>query len=87
MPNNRFEDTAAALSAGARLDPRTDLRLVARYETSTVGTPGPTAYGRPDLDASFERDDLVLAALLRRNGPTVVARSSASATRSPTSSR
>jgi vitamin B12 transporter len=70
-PNSRFEDTAAALSAGARLDPRTDLRLVARYETSTAGTPGPTAYGRPDLDASFDRDDLVLSALLRRNGPTV----------------
>jgi len=69
-PNSRFEDTAVALSAGARLDPRSDLRLVARYETSTVGTPGPTAYGRPDLDASFDRDDLVLAALLRRGGPT-----------------
>jgi len=70
-PNSRFEDTAAALSAGARLDPRTDLRLVARYETSTVGTPGPTAYGRPDLDASFDRDDVLLSALLRRNGPTL----------------
>ncbi len=70
-PNSRFEDTAAALSAGARLDPRTDLRLVARYETSTAGTPGPTAYGRPDLDASFDRDDLVLAASLRRGGPSV----------------
>ena len=69
-PNSRFEDTAAALSAGARLDPRTDLRLVARYETSSAGTPGPTAYGRPDLDASFDRDDLVLSALLRRSGPT-----------------
>jgi vitamin B12 transporter len=69
-PNSRFEDTAAALSAGARLDPRTDLRLVARYETSSAGTPGPTAYGRPDLDASFDRDDLVLSALLRRIGPT-----------------
>jgi vitamin B12 transporter len=70
-PNSRFEDTAAALSAGARLDPRTDLRLVARYETSTAGTPGPTAYGRPDLDASVDRDDLVLAASLRRGGPSV----------------
>jgi vitamin B12 transporter len=69
-PNSRFEDTAAALSAGARLDPRTDLRLVARYETSSAGTPGPTAYGRPDLDASFDRDDLMLSALLRRSGPT-----------------
>jgi outer membrane cobalamin receptor len=70
-PNSRFEDTALALSAGARLDPRSDLRLVARYETSTAGTPGPTAYGRPDLDAAFGRDDLVLSAQLRRSGPTV----------------
>ena len=67
-PNSRFEDWAAGLSAGARLDPRTDLRLVARYETSTAGTPGPTAYGRPDLDASFDRDDLVLSTALRRAG-------------------
>jgi outer membrane cobalamin receptor len=70
-PNSRFEDTAAALSGGARLDPRTDLRLVARYETSTAGTPGPTAYGRPDLDAFVDRDDVVVSALLRRNGPTL----------------
>jgi len=70
-PNSRFEDTAAAFSGGAQLDPRTDFRLVARYETSTAGTPGPTAYGRPDLDAFVDRDDLVLSALLRRNGPTL----------------
>jgi vitamin B12 transporter len=70
-PNSRFEDKAAALSAGARFDPATDLRLVARYETSTVGTPGPIAYGRPDLDASFDRDDLVLSAALHRAGATV----------------
>ena len=44
---------------------------MARYETSTAGTPGPTAYGRPDLDASVDRDDLVLAASLRRGGPSV----------------
>ena len=67
-PNSRFEDWAGALSAGARFDARTELRLVARYETSTVGTPGPTAYGRPDLDASFDRDDLALSAALRRSG-------------------
>jgi vitamin B12 transporter len=70
-PNSRFEDTALALSTGARLDPRTDLRLVGRYETSNTGTPGPTAYGRPDLDASFGRDDLVVSALLRRSGTSV----------------
>lgn len=70
-PNSRFEQTAAALSAGARLDPRTEARAVVRYEGSLTGTPGPTAYGRPDLDASFERSDLVLAASLRRSGPSL----------------
>ena len=69
--NSRFEETAAALAAGARFDAATDLRLVARYEASSAGTPGPTAYGRPDLDASFDRDDLVLSAALRRGGASV----------------
>jgi outer membrane cobalamin receptor len=67
-PNSRFEGTAAALSLGARLDPRTEARAVVRYEDALVGTPGPTAYGRPDLDASFERDDLLVSASLRRSG-------------------
>ena len=31
--------------------------------TARAGTPGPTAFGPPDLDASFEREDLVLAGL------------------------
>ena len=50
-----------------KLDPRTQARAVVRYDDSTNGTPGPTAYGPPDLDASFEREDLVLSATLRRD--------------------
>ncbi|HXK11236.1 MAG TPA: TonB-dependent receptor [Vicinamibacteria bacterium] len=65
-PNSRFEQTAAALSAGARIDSRTEARAVLRFEDSTTGTPGPTAFGRPDLDASFERQDLVVSASVRR---------------------
>ena len=65
-PNSRFEQTAAALSAGARIDARTDARAVVRFDDSTTGTPGPTAFGRPDLDASFERQDLVVSPSLRR---------------------
>ena len=65
-PNSRFEQTAAALSAGARIDSRTDARAVVRFDDSTTGTPGPTAFGRPDLDASFEREDLVVSASVRR---------------------
>ncbi len=58
-PNNAFEETSGALSAGAALGDATQARLVLRAFDSTLGTPGPTAYGRPDLDASFERSDLV----------------------------
>jgi vitamin B12 transporter len=65
-PNSRFEQTAVALSAGARVDSRTDARAVVRFEDGAVGTPGPTAYGRPDLDASFDREDLVVSASLKR---------------------
>jgi len=68
VPNSRFEQTAAAASVGARLGSTTDLRLVLRADDSAVGTPGQTAFGRPDLDATFERTDLVLGAQLRRTG-------------------
>jgi vitamin B12 transporter len=68
-PNSRFEQTAAALSAGARIDSRTDARAVVRLDDNATGTPGPTAFGRPDQDASFERQDLVVSALVRRAEP------------------
>ena len=65
-PNSRFEQTAVALSAGARIDSRTDARAVVRFDDNTTGTPGPTAFGRPDQDASFERRDLVVSTSVRR---------------------
>jgi vitamin B12 transporter len=68
QPNSRFEQTSAALSAGARLDPATEVRAVLRVEDSTTGTPGPTAFGRPDLDASFDRNDAVASTSVRRAG-------------------
>jgi vitamin B12 transporter len=66
QPNSRFAQTAVAASLGVRFDSRTEARAVVRAEDGTVGTPGPTAYGRPDLDASFDRKDLLLSASLRR---------------------
>ena len=66
-PNSAFEATAAAFSAGRKLDDRTQARAVVRFDDSTVGTPGPTAFGPPDRDASFARQDLVLSAMLRRD--------------------
>ena len=65
-PNSAFDEISAALSAGVRLDAATDARLVVRLDDGTVGTAGPTAFGRPDLDASFERTDTVGAVRVRR---------------------
>lgn len=70
-PNSAFEQTAGALSAGARLDASTSLRLTLRGETGEVGTPGQTAFGRPDGDASLERDAVVAGLQLRRAGDRV----------------
>jgi outer membrane cobalamin receptor len=66
-PNSAFAQTAAALSAGLKLDERTQARAFVRFDDSTAATPGPTAFGPPDRDASFEREDLVLSATLRRD--------------------
>ena len=72
QPNSAFQQTAGALSTGADLGGRTSLRLTLRGETSDLGTPGQTAFGRPDLDARFERDALAAGASLRRAGDRVV---------------
>jgi vitamin B12 transporter len=72
QPNSAFQQTAGALSTGADLGGRTSLRLTLRGETSDLGTPGQTAFGRPDLDARFERDALATGASLRRAGDRVV---------------
>jgi outer membrane cobalamin receptor len=72
QPNSAFEQTAGALSAGARLAGRTTLRLTLRGESGAVGTPGQTAFGRPDLDARLERDALAAGAALRHAGDRVV---------------
>jgi outer membrane cobalamin receptor len=68
-PNSAFRQNAAAASAGFQ-GGRTGARLVLRGDHTVVGTPGQTAFGRPDLDASFERRAGVAAAHLRHGaGP------------------
>jgi len=64
-PNSAFTETAGAASLGVGLGERSILRFVLRAEDSERGTPGPTAFGRPDLDAFFERTDVTAAAHLR----------------------
>jgi vitamin B12 transporter len=64
-PNSAFAETAGAASVGVGIGERSLLRFVLRAEDSERGTPGPTAFGRPDLDAFFERTDVTAAAHLR----------------------
>jgi vitamin B12 transporter len=65
LPNNAFEETAGAASLGASLGPQTNLRVVLRAYDSALGTPGQVAFGRPDLEGTFDRSDVVTGATLR----------------------
>ena len=56
-PNSAFGNTSATADVGVRLGADATLRAVARTERGRSGTPGQTAFGRPDLDAFFERHD------------------------------
>ena len=57
-PNNEFRNTTLSASIGYEISADTRLRGVVRAELDKAGTPGQTAFGRPDLDAYSERDDL-----------------------------
>ena len=58
-PNNEFDNNTATASLGYQLTPRASLRGVFRAEVGDAGTPGQTAFGRADMDAAFDRRDLV----------------------------
>jgi outer membrane cobalamin receptor len=70
-PNSHFQETSGALTAGAALGEQSNLRLLVRAFDSGLGTPGPTAYGRPDLDASFDFTNVVTGLSFRHTGPRV----------------
>ncbi|HVR30034.1 MAG TPA: TonB-dependent receptor, partial [Thermoanaerobaculia bacterium] len=57
-PNNAFDSETGALTAGVAPSAATSLRLMLRSSDSRVGTPGPVRFGRPDLDAYFDRKDV-----------------------------
>jgi vitamin B12 transporter len=63
-PNSALRETSGALSLGWTAG-ATELRAVLRGEDVEHGTPGPTAFGRPDRDASFDRRHLVGGAHVR----------------------
>jgi vitamin B12 transporter len=71
QPNSGFKDKGGALTAGAALSERSNLRLVLRVDDSALGTPGPVAYGRPDLDATFDFTSLVAGLTFNHTGPRV----------------
>jgi len=56
-PNNAFDNTTLSAHAGVTLSDTATLRFLGRGELGRVGTPGQTAFGRPDLDAFFDRRD------------------------------
>jgi vitamin B12 transporter len=58
-PNNKFDNTTLSGSLGARLGHDATLRFLGRAERGKTGTPGQTAFGRPDMDAFYERHDQV----------------------------
>jgi len=64
-PNNIFHNTSLSANVGMMLGGNTSLRLIARGELGRVGTPGQTAFGRPDLDAFLRRRDSDLGLSLR----------------------
>jgi len=57
VPNSRLENTTLSGNGGIALTGDATLRFIGRAELEHTGTPGPTAFGRPDLDAFFERHD------------------------------
>ena len=59
VPNNKFTNNTVSWSAGRDVAPGVTLRTIGRVEYGKVGTPGQTAFGRPDMDASYEHRDAV----------------------------
>jgi len=57
VPNNAFDNLTVSGSGGTTLGPGATLRGVLRLERGTSGTPGQSAFGRPDSDAFFQRHD------------------------------
>jgi outer membrane cobalamin receptor len=57
VPNSALTNNTLSANVGVALSDTSSLRFIGRAEREHVGTPGQTAFGRPDLDAFFERND------------------------------
>jgi vitamin B12 transporter len=62
VPNNAFDNVTVSGAAGGSVGHGATLRTIARFEGGKAGTPGATAFGRPDLDAFFKSHDGVWGA-------------------------
>lgn len=61
VPNSRLENNTFSANLGVALGADAMLRVIGRAEREHVGTPGQTAFGRPDSDAFFDRHDDVVS--------------------------
>ena len=57
VPNDDFSNVTFSGSAGLHVSAKSSLRFVGRTERGRNGVPGQTDFGRPDLDAFFQRHD------------------------------
>ncbi len=57
VPNGSFNEETAAANVGIATSKDTSLRAVFRNEDGRAGTPGQTAFQRPDLDAYYRHRD------------------------------
>jgi outer membrane cobalamin receptor len=56
-PNNAFDNSTLSSNLGVGLGKNTTARLILRGDFGRVGTPGQTAFERPDSDAFFRKAD------------------------------
>jgi len=82
VPNNDFHNTTLTWTVGATAAGGWTVRGIGRIADERSGTPGATAFGRPDLDASFDRRDVAAGVSAERRAPTLTHRATYSYTRS-----
>ncbi len=59
VPNSSFNDTSIIGNMGFQLSRNSELRALFRSEAGRSGTPGPTAFGRPDMDAYYRFRNII----------------------------
>lgn len=59
VPNGGFDNTSLSANVGTTLGTSASVRALLRAELGRTGTPGQTAYGRPDMDAYYDHHDVI----------------------------